>query len=804
MDVYSLNKPFFRLFWFWLCLNHYWVVPAQSLRSIPLQLQPHSGQYDRGVVVQLSAPAELELFYTINGARPDRFAIRYSEPFALRQTAMVRVVAYRGEERVAERGATYLINEPVSNLPTLSIGTDPDRLFHPSRGLFVDGPKVRKNHPYRPGANYWSRKRWPVYLDFWEATGDSIFSHTVDARIFGGVSRTFPQKSLSFSASDQYGVDRIGNYPLGREGPKKVQHLVLRNAGSDFSRAHLRDLLTSRVCRNWPVTTQLGRSVRVYLNGQYWGLYHLREKINPDFLAEHFSIDKYALDLLEHRWSVKHGSDTHYRHLLAFLQQHDLADPMVYDQVGTMMDIKSFLHHQVVQVFIDNRDAGGNIRFWRPQRPDGRWQWLLFDTDYGYGLHDPNSYQFNTLALLSEPDGPDWPNPPWSTFLFRKLLEQPHFRQAFQQRFAEALATVFHPTNAERQLDSLIQVLEPEMERHLKRWELPRSFWYQQIERIRHFLRERPYYVREHLSQFFGTAAWIPLKLGVEGEGHLTVNGYRYEGLALQTINYPIGGTVQLTATPNYGYQFIGWEGDLNTHQGQPYGQLQLDQLRPYRVTAHFEPLPGPLPDALQINEVCPHHRETGDWIELYHAGTDTLQLAGWELRDDRNRFELPNCVVPPQTYVLIAREPKRFRDRYPFLEPVLGPLSFGINRQSERLQLIRPDGQVVSKVQYHFERPGKNFTYARDTRGRWRKDTGYGTPGALTPQGWWGKFDIAQVKRIRLMVVCLLIITLALWWRKRRSPLKHQPPPDASDRPGPPEKPIGRRGRFQARDKRN
>ena len=113
--------------------------------------------------------------------------------------------------------------------------------------------------------------------------------------------------------------------------------------------------------------------------------------------------------------------------MLKYIKKNDLAQQEHYDYIKTQMDVNNFMTYQITQIYCDNQDGGGNIKFWRPQMPNGRWRWILYDTDWGFGLHDSKAYKNNSLAFHTEPDGPKWPNPPWSTFILRKLLENPEF-----------------------------------------------------------------------------------------------------------------------------------------------------------------------------------------------------------------------------------------------------------------------------------------------------------------------------------------------------------------------------------------
>ena len=101
------------------------------------------------------------------------------------------------------------------------------------------------------------------------------------------------------------------------------------------------------------------------------------------------------------------------------------------------------MDYKIAQIYFDNQDAGGNIKYWRPQTPSGRWRWVLYDTDWGFGLHDEKAYNNNSLAFHTATGGPAWPNPEWSTFILRNLLKNEEFQNQFINRFCDAMNTSF-------------------------------------------------------------------------------------------------------------------------------------------------------------------------------------------------------------------------------------------------------------------------------------------------------------------------------------------------------------------------
>ena len=239
----------------------------------------------------------------------------------------------------------------------------------------------------------------------------------------------------------------------------------------------------------------------------------------------------------------------------------NLSDPANYAYLKTLMEVENFMDYQIAQIYFDNQDAGGNIKFWRPQTKEGRWRWILYDTDWGFGLHEPDAYKNNSLKFHTEPDGPSWPNPPWSTYLLRKLLENRAFRNQFVNRFAGHLNESFREEVVQQRIDSFYNVLLPEMDRHLSRWKLSKKKWEEEVGIVREFARERPAYVRMHLMGYFNTGGQRHLRLSTNPGGRIIVNQHlSVSNDTLDAIyfeNYPIN----LKVIAHHGYRFSHWEG---------------------------------------------------------------------------------------------------------------------------------------------------------------------------------------------------------------------------------------------------
>ncbi len=750
---------------------------ATEAPPIEIQFSMEGGFYKEKVEVALYSP-KAEIYYTLDGSRPSKRSDHYRHPITITETTVIRAVAFQGDRESGYFGHTYLIDEPDTDFPIISIGITPYLLFDPDEGLFMRGNQVIDSSWQKPGANFWSRREISCHLDMFESDGRTVYSNQTGVRLFGGMSRLFPQKSLAIVARKRYGQKRF-DYPiLGEDGPDKFKFLVLRNSGSDFGKSHFRDALMTGLLDGWDMEKQAYRPSHVYINGRYWGIYNIREKINRYFVADNSEADKDSIDLIEHRFTRKRGSKRHYLRMLNFLEKNDLKDADRYAYIGSQMDIDNFMNYQIAQIYFDNQDAGGNIKFWRPQTEDGRWRWIMYDTDWGFGLHDNDAYRNNSLAFHTEPNGPSWPNPPWSTFLLRKLLENEDFNKKFINRFADHLNTTFAPLRVDQRIAGFYRTLAPEIPRHLDRWRLRWDDWEDEVHELRTFGQERATHVRFHLMEKFYTGGTREVAISATKGGAVILNDnvpIRTEGLqGIYFEKIPIS----LKAVADYGYTFSHWEGVEVPEKIRDF-TLALEEKEPYQIRAVFEPFTHPLVGKVMINEICANNKKTSDWLEIFNYTDDRVDLGGWILIDSKNEYTLPDDVwIGPQDYLVICRDSVRFKNVFPGAYNVIGGLDFGINKRSESLGLYSRLGAAVDSVYYNLAPRDSVFTLSlllptlnNGDPENWELRDGYGSPNMANP--YYVESSIRHIQEqwiqigVAAGVVILCIILLILRARK-------------------------------------
>lgn len=683
---------------------------ALKAEKVTVDFSQMGGFYNSGVTLELYAPTGTKIYFTTDGSRPSPRSTRYRQPITIEETTVVRAVAYRGRKKSKVIGHTFFINEPATNFPTLSISVSAKTLFDPDGGMFMKGKNAVDSVWSMPGANFWSRKEVRVHTEIFEADGRNIFRSESGLRLFGGMSRLFPQKSLVLVARSKYGKKHFKNRVLGEDGLKKYKFLVLRNSGSDFGKTHFRDGLMTGLVEDWDMELQDFRPSHVYINGKYWGIYNIREKINRYFVAGHSDYHKDSIDLIEHRWTRKRGSRRHYDNLLKFIEEHDLSESANYAYVQTQMDVTNFMDYQIAQIFFDNQDAGGNIKFWRPQTQNGRWRWVLYDTDWGFGLHNAYAYKNNSLDFHTEPNGPSWPNPPWSTFLLRNLLQNASFQRQFVNRFADHLNSVFRHQVVKKEIDQLYTAFLAEIPRHLERWQLSEDTWEEQVHILYNFAQKRPDYVREHLRTMFDVGEEREIQINNTFGGQVIVN----DNLVLE--NETFFGTyfeklpIKLRAVPHFGYRFSHWEG-FDEREISRSLTIQLGEQKT-RIYAVFEKFDHPLEGKVIFNEVSANNRKTGDWIELFNYTDQTVTLTDWVLTDLKNEFRIPSAEIAPNDYLVICQDSSKFLQAYPLAYNVIGGMDFGVNKRRELLQLYTANGAAIDSMSYEIPPTDSVFTF--------------------------------------------------------------------------------------------
>ena len=406
--------------------------------------------------------------------------------------------------------------------------------------------------------------------------------------------------------------------------------------------------------------------------------------------------------------------------------------------------------YQSFQIFIDNRDwPGNNIKFWRDHYNDSKWRWILYDTDFGFGIWDPNAYTFNTLSFALQDDGPGWPNPPWSTFLFRKLMENNHFKNIFINTFCDLLNTVLKPENISFHLDSVSSRIANTVVYHQERWynnglgANSAVNWENDIANMENFGIQRGSYVIEHLKNEFNLSELNKIKLNIEPElaGSININSLEIENTNWQGHYFP-SIPINIKAIQKDGYEFSHWQEYPDSSREM---KIELDDS--LSLTAIF--IPSQLsPGKIVINEInynSHDSHDTGDWIELFNAGESEIDITNWVMKDDNNDHAFilsENTIIESGGYFIIAQRPSDFLNFFVSTMPLAGPFNFGLSGGGDEIRIFNDQGMLIDSVKYDDSDPWPiepdggghtleliNPSYDNSLAISWSSSQNYGSP---------------------------------------------------------------------------
>ncbi len=505
------------------------------------------------------------------------------------------------ENALTERSVTntYFITTQGYNrysLPVVSIATDEKGLFDYDDGIYVAGKIADTWRAQNSGqewndgrpANYNQRgAEWerPGHFEYFVMNEQSRFSQNIGIRIHGGWSRAHYFKSLRLYARTSSGGGTWFEYPFFGDLPSQgnpankvtsFRRILLRNSGNDFDRTLYRDALMQDLVKHLPIPTQAYQPVIHFINGEYWGIINMRERYDEYYIQSHYGIDPEDVVVLEEGESVDVGlpeDRNHFLETVQYAESNDLRNSTHYEWVKNRVDIENLAHYYAAQIYFYNTDwPQNNYNIWRkrtgtpgaqtPIGHDGRWRWLLFDTDFGMNLYGSNNHTLNGLSRITESSATDR-----TSRLFRRLLLNQDFRNLFINIVSDQLNTCFQSGFIQSKIDLFNQRISSSRSEHWQRWRSGTD----EGGALRTFANQRPAYVRQHMQSGFALTGTSILTVYRQGEGLVRVNSVLIDegtpGLSSSGSVYPWSGIyfkgvpVTLTAVNTPGYVFSHWEG---------------------------------------------------------------------------------------------------------------------------------------------------------------------------------------------------------------------------------------------------
>ncbi|MDA3881917.1 MAG: Ig-like domain-containing protein [Bacteroidales bacterium] len=589
--------------------------------------------------------------------------------------AMIKAKAFHDDYSPSKTAtSTFFINMRRPSLPIISITTDKAGFFSADQGIYIQGTNgATETYEGQQFTANWHQDDWErkVFVEYFDENGEKQFGVNAGIQTMGAVSRNWDQKSLKISLRNEYGDSEL-NYPLfGDDGQDSYDSFYLRNSGNDWEQGSLtRDAIIQYILRGKVnLETQAYKPVVMYLNGEYFGIINMRERYGEDHLANlHDFVDPDEVDILKinsdaETFNASEGDSTRYFELVDFLNSFSMTDETYYNYViDNYVDKDNIINYYIGHIYCQNTDwPGNNTRLWRPRMQKGKFRFLFYDTDFGYGLWGGGPSANNLSRTLSSSE-----DHAWATIVIRSLMENPTFESEFIQRFSYMINTIYTQDRLESIANSFENTIANERDNYSdEEWTRSVSAYGYNVNDMISWGIDRIGYMRDQINSEFGN----------EGYSYLTVNFTESNG-SVYLCSLPVEAgysgrqyentPIRLVAEAKDGYQFVRWKSGSTTLSTEQ--EYFLTITGDYTIEAEFEsrtPVTG-----IHINEIMASNslffnnelNEYEDWIEIYNPGTSDIDLAGLYISDrldslDKHKIQYGSpelTTVPAGGYLIL------------------------------------------------------------------------------------------------------------------------------------------------------
>ncbi len=578
-------KALFFLLAFPLCLG------AQSI-----DFSANSGIYPESIFVNLTASNPI--YYTIDGSIPNTYSPVYTSPIEIDHSLTLRAITYDDQGDASDvQTEAYLIGVQ-HTMPIVYLAFDPKDFFDPLTGIY---PNYTQD---------WEAKIEVIYF---KTDGTLAFKQPAKAEIQGSASAVFPHKSLSIK-SKKYNGKKLFDYPIFENLPNEnCGSFIMRNSGQDWDKTFFRDAYAASMVQDLsdvgniidkPLVRSQGYQPAIaYFNGEYRGLYNLRERFDKRYFESYFGWKKNEdYDLIKDGNTinvVKSGDSDDWFEYMNFIQ-NDMSIPANYDSLKSIMAVEEYIDYIAFNVFINNHDwPANNVRRYKKKEAGAKWHWMSYDLDFSLSLFNEggimNSGMFydNALQRLHNGLAYTWPSTEWSTRPFRACIQNPEWRTQFINRMADQLNTLYQPSRLQARLDSFHNTYLPEVPEHMCKWFQCFDIWESNVNKISTFVNGRTPVVRQHIVQQYNE---------VTGTSNVTITSNPIAGgtVEFSTINldettmpwtgiYFKGVEIPVKVVPSPGYEFVGWSEPALSDNTEGKITIYADT---YNLVANFQLIP--------------------------------------------------------------------------------------------------------------------------------------------------------------------------------------------------------------------
>ncbi len=513
----------------------------------------------QNIAISCSTP-NTEIRYTTNGSEPTVTSTLYAGAINVSITTLIKAKAFStvaGVPASFTETNTYFINLNTT-LNVVSLGSDQ----YPN--LFATQQDIYSTYEY------------------FTPSGSFLYECSGDVGKHGNDSWAYPQKGVDFVCNDKYGYSYEMNYPIfdpTLTDRTEFDRVILKAAASDnypfgpSVSCHIRDAFTQTLSQKADLETdeRTNHACIVYINGQYWGVYEIRERMShAGYTKYYYNQGANDIDLLRF-WGglvIQYGTNTQWNSLYAYIMANDLSIQANYDYVDSLLNIKNIIDYTILNTYIVNSDwINWNTMWWHGKNPAGnkkKWRYVLWDEDNTWNLGQ-NYTGWPTTGWNADPcdlagsysnQGPNMA----TMDILNKLLANSDFEDAYINRYADLMNTCLSCPSTIALYDSMIGVITPEMPNQVARWGGSMAGWQNNVSTMHDFITNRCAFIDSSLIGCYNLTGPYDVTVSVSppGSGNAMIS-------TLIPSSYPWTGTyfggvnLKFQAMANSGWYFDHW-----------------------------------------------------------------------------------------------------------------------------------------------------------------------------------------------------------------------------------------------------
>lgn len=689
-----------------------------------------SGAYNSSITVSINVPAGFKARYTVNTGTnmtgqsldPTATSQVYTGPLTLSNTTVLKVRLY-DDAGILLPGFvetnTYLINE--------------------NHGVYVLSVSGKKNILDLVNGDI---DLYPTaHMEIFDETGTLVTEVAGNLNKHGQDSWQYPQRGFDIFARDEVGYGGNMEHKFFKHKDRKdFDRFIVRAAGDDNypyenGGAHIRDAFV----QEWGFQSGVEMDHRshlpcvVYLNGKYWGVYEIREKVvHKSFTTAYYNQDEDDLDYISY-WggrTIRYGSPEDWDALINYINSNNMGSTTHFNYVDDRVNLLSWTDYVLYNNYIVSKDWNNyNSAWWRGRNPEGgaqKWRFILWDMDASFGHYinysnvpdtSPNASPCDVLdnTVISDPEQ--------LLSSFEKILDQnSDFKNFVASRYNDLLNTYWNCNFAIPFLDQMVAEKEPEMARQFVRWSGNQAAWEANVQDVRDFLNARCAVIDEALSDCLDLGQAQEIYFQTDPPNILAK--IKTNTVILPTLpmfgNYYESLPIEIEAIQSFNYEFSHWsfsDGLLISNVNDLSSILSIESIDrlPFvlEVTAHFNYVPN---KELVINEIHYNpndeirvHPETNmmenidghnfEFIELKNTGSAPIDLYNLHFTQGIDFTFQQSKIVTPGDFIILADDSYWFEEKYGF--PPDGIYKGELDNSGEKL-ILGTQLDIVDSLTYN------------------------------------------------------------------------------------------------------